>query len=117
MNQEQMQEVLGLHKLWVNNNPKGIRANLEGANLREANLLGANLLGANKVPMFCKWYVGITDGLIHIGCKKQTIEEWDAFFASDEVYQTQRNTPDFEQIQAVYLAYKAYIQHLNTTSK
>ena len=98
-------------------------ANLEDANLRDANLIGANLIGANlrdanlegaiKVPMYCKWSHGITKGnLIHIGCEKRTIEEWDKFFKSNEKLSTERNTPEFKQIEAVYLAYKAYLTHL-----
>jgi uncharacterized protein YjbI with pentapeptide repeats len=46
MSQEQLQEVLRLHKLWLQGNP-GCRANLSGANLRGANLRGANLSDAN----------------------------------------------------------------------
>jgi hypothetical protein len=57
---------------------------------------------------------GITSGnLIHIGCEKRTIEDWDIFFASDDVISTPRNTPKFKQIEAVYNAYKAYLQTLN----
>ena len=88
-------------------------ANLEGANLEGANLEGANLEGANKVPIYCTWSHGITNGnLIHIGCEKRTIKEWDKFFESNETLSTERNTPEFKQIQAVYLAYKAYLTHL-----
>jgi len=92
-------------------------ANLRGANLEGANLRGANLRGAkNKeqayLPMFCKWSNAIIGDKIKIGCKEKTIEEWDLFFASDETYETDRNTEDFKQIQAVYLAYKAYLTHL-----
>ena len=87
--------------------------NLEGANLEGANLEGANLEGTIKVPIYCNWSHGITNGnLIHIGCKKRTIEEWDKFFESNETLSTERNTPEFKQIQAVYLAYKAYLTHL-----
>ena len=88
-------------------------ANLRGANLEGANLIGANLIDANKIPMYCKWPIGITDGLIHIGCKKQTIEQWDVFFASNEVYETPRDTDDFKHIEASYLAYKAYLTHIS----
>ena len=89
-------------------------ADLNGANLRYANLNGANLSYANlngaiKMPMYCKWTHGITDGMIHIGCEKRTIEQWDEFFASDEIIETKRNTDEFKQIQAVYNAYKAYL--------
>ena len=93
-------------------------ADLEGANLYGANLYGANLEGAkNKeqayLPIFCKWSNAIIGDKIKIGCKEKTIEEWDLFFASDETYETDRNTEDFKQIKAVYLAYKAYLKHLN----
>ena len=84
-------------------------ANLRYANLSDANLSGADLRGATKVPMYCKWTHGITDGMVHIGCEKRTIEEWDNFFASDEIIQTERNTEEFKQIQAVYNAYKSYL--------
>ena len=89
-------------------------ANLEGANLEGANLRGANLGGAIKLPIFCNWSHGITNGLIHIGCEKRTVKDWDDFFNSDQIIQTQRNTNEFKQIQAVYLAYRAYLTHLNS---
>ncbi len=94
-------------------------ANLLGANLQGANLLGANLQGANlqgviQVPIFCKWPHGITDGMIHIGCEKRSIDDWDDFFKSDHIIETLRNTEEFKQIQAVYLAYRAYLIHLNS---
>ena len=89
-------------------------ADLSGANLSGANLSGANLSGANKVPMFCKWSHGISQGnLIHIGCEKRTIEEWDKFFASTDELSTKRGTDEFKQIEAVYNAYKAYYLTLN----
>jgi hypothetical protein len=94
-------------------------ADLYGADLRGADLYGADLRGAkNKeqafIPMFCKWSHAIIGDKIKIGCKEKTIEEWDLFFASDETYETERNTEDFKQIQAVYLAYKAYLTHLKS---
>lgn len=88
-------------------------ADLYGADLHGADLYGANLHGAIKVPIYCKWTHGITsENLIHIGCEKRTVEEWDIFFASDEVLTTQRDTKEFKQIQAVYEAYKAYLKIL-----
>jgi uncharacterized protein YjbI with pentapeptide repeats len=42
-----MEEILRLHKLWLEGSPKGKRANLKGANLEGANLEGANLENAN----------------------------------------------------------------------
>ena len=95
-------------------------ANLSGVNLSRANLSRANLSEANlsraiKIPIFCKWGVGITENnLINIGCKKMTIKEWDLFFNSDKEFETKRNTEQFKQIQATYEAYKAYLTFLNT---
>jgi hypothetical protein len=40
-------EVLRLHKLWLADDPAGVRANLRGANLRGADLSWANLRGAD----------------------------------------------------------------------
>ena len=100
------------------------RANLREADLRSADLIGANLIGADlrgadlseaiKVPMHCRWAHGITDGLVHIGCEKRSVEDWDKFFASDDVIKTPRDTPDFKQIRAVYEAYKAYLNVINS---
>ena len=88
-------------------------ANLSGANLRGANLRGANLSGA-IMPIFCKWSThGIVGSKIKIGCETRSIEDWDKFFASDEVLTTPRNTPEFKQIRAVYESYKAYLNILN----
>jgi hypothetical protein len=95
-------------------------ANLENANLGYANLENVNLENAKnldktiKLPMYCKWTHGITNGnLIHIGCEKRTIEEWDSFFNSDEKLSTERGTQEFKQIQAVFEAYKGYLNFLN----
>jgi len=89
-------------------------ADLSGADLSDANLSDANLSGAIKIPIYCIWTHGITQGnLIHIGCEKRTIEEWDLFFSGNEVLTTQRDTQEFKQIQAVYEAYKAYLTFLN----
>ncbi len=94
-------------------------ADLRGADLRSADLRGADLRGAkNKetanLPIHCKWSATVIGNKIQIGCKEKTIEEWDSFFASDEIYETQRGTDDFKQIQATYEAYKAYLTFLNT---
>jgi hypothetical protein len=93
-------------------------ADLYNADLRNADLRNADLRNAvNKdtayLPIFCKWNHAIIGNKIQIGCRIKTIEDWDLFFASDEIYSTERNTEDFKQIQAVYEAYKAYLTFLN----
>jgi uncharacterized protein YjbI with pentapeptide repeats len=47
MEAEKLNEILRLHKLWINNDPHGVQANLSVADLREANLREANLREAN----------------------------------------------------------------------
>jgi len=104
------------------------RADLSGADLRRADLSGADLSGAdlsgadlrraeNKetacLPIFCKWTPCIIGNDIKIGCKQMTIENWDLFFASNEEFETKRGTDEFNHIEAVYLAYKAYLTHLS----
>ena len=45
--QEELKEILELHKKWLNYDKEGVRANLKGANLYRVNLKGAYLIGAN----------------------------------------------------------------------
>ena len=45
--QEELEVFLRKHKLWLENDPKGERANLSEADLRGADLMGANLMGAD----------------------------------------------------------------------
>ena len=45
--EEEIKEILANHKLWLEGNNTGKRANLESANLVRANLYGANLERAN----------------------------------------------------------------------
>ena len=88
-------------------------ADLYGANLYGANLEGADLEGAN-LPMYCKWSVTYKSDLntIKIGCKEKTIEQWDEWFKSDEVFDTPRNSDEFKRIKANYEAVKAYCINL-----
>ena len=90
-----------------------IDADLSGANLRGADLSGAENIETAYLPIFCKWTPSIIGNKIKIGCKEKTIEEWDYFFSSNETFETSRDTEQFKQIEAVYLAYKAYYLHLN----
>jgi hypothetical protein len=98
-------------------------ADLSSANLRSADLSSANLRSADlrsvknkeeaNLPIYCKWNHSVIADKIQIGCKTKTIEDWDSFFKSEEVYSTERNTDDFKQIQAVYESYKAYLNFLS----
>ncbi len=96
-------------------------ANLTGADLRDAYLRGANLTGANltgadlrgaNITMYCKWSVYEKNGNIQIGCESKSIEEWDLWFDGSDEFDTKRGTEDFKRIEAVYLGYKSYLEHL-----
>jgi hypothetical protein len=88
-------------------------ADLSSADLRSANLSSAENKETAYLPIFCRWSHSVIGDKIQIGCKTKTIEDWDAFFSSDEVYSTARSTYEFKQIQAVYESYKAYLTFLN----
>jgi len=84
------------------------RASLYRADLSEASLSGANLLDT-LISVNSKWWVGMKNDLIKIGCKEKTIEEWDAWFAGTEEYSTKRGTKEFAKIQAHYESTKTYV--------
>jgi hypothetical protein len=92
-------------------------ADLSYANLRNTDLSSADLSNAkntenSNLPIFCKWSHSNRGGLIQIGCETKTIKEWNKFFASNEVIETERSTKEFKRIEAVFRAYEAYINHL-----
>ena len=87
-------------------------ADLQGANLQRANLHGANLQRAN-MPIFSKWSFSIRDdNFLKIGCKEKTFDEWAVWFKSGAEYNTKRGTEEFRQIEAMFLAHKAYHEHI-----
>ena len=47
MEQKKLDEILRLHKMWLNGEEEGKRANLRGADLRDADLQGADLRDAD----------------------------------------------------------------------
>ena len=60
--------------------------------------------GGISSPTRCKWHVLIDskENKIHIGCESRTVEEWDAFFASDDTIETERDTEQFRRIEKAY---------------
>ena len=60
----------------------------------------------------CKWecYYNAVSGYIRIGCEENTIEDWDLFFESDEVFDTPRGTSEFFKIYQAYLIAKAAME-------
>jgi uncharacterized protein YjbI with pentapeptide repeats len=99
--------------------------NFWGGNFRGGNFLGGNFRGGNfrggNMYVHCKWFVGLTsEGLVKIGCKTFSFEEWDKWFLGTEEFSTKRGTKDFAQIQAMYQSLKAYtvfLQEFNLKTK
>ena len=52
MKQKKLDEILRLHKMWLNGEEEGERANLQDANLRDANLQGADV-DYSCWPLWC----------------------------------------------------------------
>ena len=98
MESKELQERLRLHRLWLQGDKEGERANLyranlsgadlSGANLSGANLYGANLSGANlsktllegkailsfQYKKHTAYFYGLNE--ITIGCHKHSIAHW-----------------------------------------
>lgn len=55
----------------------------------------------------------INDATLQIGCKVKTIAEWDEWFAGEEVYQTERGTKKFAQIEANFNIFKEILKSHN----
>jgi len=66
--------------------------------------IGGIWKGGISSPTRCKWHVLIDskENKIHIGCESRTVEEWDAFFASDDTIETERDTEQFRRIEKAY---------------
>jgi hypothetical protein len=78
-------------------------------------LRSANNKNEAFLPIFCKWSHSIIGDKVKIGCKEFTIECGVDFFEnSTKEYETKRDTQDFKQIKAVFYAYKAYLEILNS---
>ena len=98
-------------------------ANLSSADLRYANLSNADLSDVDlsgsdttntKLPIYSKWDFSIENDSLNIGCKTKTFSEWKKWFEeSEEEFSTERNTEDFNRIQAMFYAYEAYYNFLN----
>ena len=102
-------------------------ADLSSAKLRHADLSGADLSGAKlrhvdlsgsdttntRLPIYSKWDFSIENDSLNIGCKTKTFSEWKKWFEeSEEEFSTERNTEDFNRIQAMFYAYEAYYNFL-----
>ena len=87
-------------------------ADLSGANLRHVDLSGSDTTNT-RLPIYSKWDFSIENDSLNIGCKTKTFSEWKKWFEeSEEEFSTERNTEDFNRIQAMFYAYEAYYNFL-----
>jgi len=91
--------------------------NFLGGDFCGGNFRGGNFLGGTMMP-HNKWRCGVeSNGLIRIGCKVKSMQEWDSWFAGNETFSTPRGTKEFAKIQANYLAVKTYVIFLEDFKK
>ena len=88
-------------------------ANLMNADLRNADLRNADHIGA-KMPLYSKWVFSIENGTLNIGCKSKSFPEWELWFNGTEEYSTARASDDFKRLHAMFLAYKAYYEFMES---
>ena len=87
-------------------------AKLSGAKLRHVDLSGSDTTNT-RLPIYSKWDFSIENDSLNIGCKTKTFSEWKKWFEeSEEEFSTERNTEDFNRIQAMFYAYEAYYNFL-----
>jgi hypothetical protein len=91
-------------------------ADLSGADLCDADLSGADLSRAKlcdtDLPIWCRWVVSYKLNpavVVSIGSKTKSIQDWDAWFAGSEEFETSRDDEKFLRIWANYLAVRAYL--------
>ena len=162
--QEELEDVIKLHKDWLIGSSKGKKADLRDANLRNADLRDANLWNANlsnanlsnanlsnanlrnaglsnadlrnaglsnadlsnadlsnadleklviQLPNICKWYIiynEYNDKKLNIGCKSKTIKDWDKWFKTSDVFETNRDTNEFKLIELAFETIKKTIK-------
>jgi hypothetical protein len=96
MTKTELDTILTNHKLWIKDNIRGRRADLQGADLRGADLRGAYLVGAdlrraygiirieNQYQYQCYGYYFKNELRVRLGCYDRTIEEWDNDFWNNE---------------------------------
>ena len=87
-------------------------ADLSGAKLSHVDLSGSDTTNT-RLPIYSKWDFSIQNDSLNIGCKTKTFSEWKKWFEeSEEEFSTERNTEDFNRIQAMFYAYEAYYNFL-----
>lgn len=83
MTKERLPKILAKHKLWLEDSPKGKKADLRGANLSGANLREANLSGAKELLSAVNFmeahFERTTDGYIAykmFSCERKAPKSW-----------------------------------------
>lgn len=71
--------------------------------------------GFKLIEGYSKWAMFYSINEIEIGCKVKTTAEWDEWFDSDEVYETDRDTEEFELIYQDFLRVKELQKLRNET--
>jgi len=75
MENKQLQEILGLHKKWLDSDPMGRFADLRGAYLRGA----VGEMKRIKTLILDTYPITYTSEMLQIGCQRHPIKKWWGF--------------------------------------
>ncbi|MCI4435425.1 MAG: hypothetical protein JHC33_01260 [Ignisphaera sp.] len=81
---DELQEILTLHKKWLDKEAGGVKANFSSADITGFNLEAATGELKYIKSLKCEKYAVVyTFDRIYIGCKSHSIEEWRTFTAEE----------------------------------
>jgi len=139
MNAKELQEILELHKKWLNNEEGGKRADLRNADLRNADLRyadlsyadlhnadlhnadlhNANIYNTTGDGMFIrsmqlpKYIVNICDDWLQIGCRGYRVHKW-AEFTDAEISKMDHNAlewwNEYRDLVFTFAGWKEYVK-------
>ena len=107
MTAEKLQEILRKHKLWLEDNPDGEKADLTRANLSGADLSGANLSWANLSGANLSW-ANLSGANLSGANLTWANLTWADLSGADLISSVDFMEAHFERTEAGYIAYKCF---------
>lgn len=109
MDQEEINKILGLHKIWLESNG-GQRANLSRASLYGATYGENILIGENpRFILGLRWEIYVFKDHIKIGCEIHSKKSWRKF-SNSEILSMDRNALEFWKQYKSLILHKSLIQ-------
>ena len=108
MTPEKLAEILAAHKLWINDEKGGVKADLSGADLSEADLRWANLSGANLSGANLRWANLSGANLSGADLSKADLSGANLSGAKELLSAVNFIDANFERVADGYIAYKTF---------